>query len=207
MPRTQRRPRPTHAQTLKPVATHCPEGGQRLACDYANYRTVTTLDTVIRLTLPIRRCPHPDCSHYHRPYRPAAEPHCALPHPEVGLEGIALGGRLRSAEPRSGPEFHQELTRRGVTRAPPTVTNLLDRYDARRARATADPQRRRRLRKGPQRVLRAIDGWPPEVGHEVGGGCGTVARGQSSGPSVSAGPPSTTGPCGWPSGGTPWRGR
>jgi hypothetical protein len=167
MPRTRSRPRPTQTQTLKPVTSHCPECGQRLAFDYTNYRTVTTLDAVTRLTLQIRRCPNPRCLRYHRPYRPEAEPHFVLPHHEFGLDVVALVGRLRYAEHRSVPELHQELTRRGVVLAQRTVTNLLDRYDELRALATADPQRLRRLLKGQKRVVLALDGLQPDVGHEV----------------------------------------
>jgi hypothetical protein len=167
MPRTRTRPQPNHRQTLKPVTTLCPECGHRFDFDYANYRTVTTLDAVTRLTLQIRRCPQPRCARFHRPYRPEAESHFALPHHEFGLDVIALVGRLRYAEHRSVPEIHQELTRRRVAIAPRTVTNLLDRYDELRALATADPQRLRRLLQGQQRVILAIDGLQPDVGHEV----------------------------------------
>jgi len=167
MPRTRCRPRPSHAQTLRPVIRQCPECDQRLDFDYVNYRTVTTLDAVLRLTLQIRRCPRPGCPRYHQPYRPEAEPHFALPHHEFGLDVIALIGRLRYAEHRSVPEIHQELRRRGVAIAQRTVTNLLDRYDELRALATAAPQRLRRLLKGQQRVILAIDGLQPDVGHEV----------------------------------------
>jgi hypothetical protein len=167
MPRTRFRPRPDHVQTLKPVLTLCPECGHGLAFDYANYRTITTLDAVTRLTLQIRRCPQLGCPRYHRPYRPEAEPHFALPHHEFGLDVIALVGRLRYAEHRSVPEIHQELCRRRVAIAQRTVTNLLDRYDELRALATADPQRLRRLLKGQKRVILAIDGLQPDVGHEV----------------------------------------
>src|SRR5947209_669061 len=165
--RTRCRPRPTRAQTLKPVTAHCPECGQRLAFDYANYRTVTTLDAVTRLTLHIRRCPQHDCSRYHRPYRPEAEPHFALPHHEFGLDVIALVGRLRYAEHRSVPEIHHDLCRRRVAIAERTVTNLLDRYDELRALATADPPRLRQLLSGQKRVVLALDGLQPDVGHEV----------------------------------------
>jgi Transposase, Mutator family len=167
MPRTCCRPRPTHAQTLKPVTTHCPECGHRLDFDYANYRTVTTLDAITRLTLQIRRCPEPGCSRYHQPYRPEAEPHFALPHHEFGLDVITLVGRLRYAEHRSVPEIYQELRRRAVAIAQRSVTNLLDRYDELRALATADPQRLRRLLKGQKRIILAVDGLQPDVGHEV----------------------------------------
>src|SRR3954462_15300404 len=127
MPRTRSRPRPTLAQSLTPVATHCPECARRLHTDYTNFRTVTTLDGVTRLTLTIKRCPNPDCPRFLRPYRPEAEPHFAFPHQESGLDVMALVGRLRSAEHRSIPEIHRELTRRGVVIAARTVTNLLDR--------------------------------------------------------------------------------
>jgi hypothetical protein len=167
MPRTRCRPRPTRVETLKPVTTRCPECGHRLGFDYANYRTVTTLDAVTRLTLQIRRCPEPGCSRYHQPFRPEAEPHFALPHHEFGLDVIALVGRLRYAEHRSVPEIHQELRRRAVAIAQRTVSNLLDRYDELRALATADPQRLRRLLQGQKRVILAIDGLQPDVGHEV----------------------------------------
>jgi hypothetical protein len=92
MPRTRCRPRPSHAQTLKPVSTQCPECGHRLDFDYVNYRTVTTLDAVTRLTLQIRRCPRPGRPRYHQPFRPEAEPHFALPvtRHQV-LPGIATG--------------------------------------------------------------------------------------------------------------------
>jgi hypothetical protein len=167
MPRSRSRPRPTHAQTLKPVTTLCPECGHRLDFDYANYRTVTTLDAVTHLTLQIRRCPQAVCPRYHLPFRPEAEPHFALPHHEFGLDVIALVGRLRYAEHRSVPEIHQELCRRGVAIAQRTVTNLLDRYDELRALATADPQRLRRRLAGQRRVILAIDGLQPDVGHEI----------------------------------------
>jgi hypothetical protein len=167
MARTRRRPRPTRAQTLTPVLTHCPECGHKLWADYANYRTVTTLDAVTRLTLHVRRCPHPACPRFHRPYRPEAEPHFALPHHEFGLDVIALVGRLRHAEHRSVPEIHADLTRRGVALAERTVTNLLDRYDELKALSTADPKRLGPLLKQQRRVVLAIDGLQPDVGHEV----------------------------------------
>jgi hypothetical protein len=167
MARTRSRPRPTRAQTLTPVTTHCPACGHRLWADYANHRTVTTLDAVLRLTLDIRRCPHLGCPRYRRPYRPQAEAHFALPHHEFGLDVLALVGRLRHAEHRSVPEIHGELTRRGVTLAERTVSNLLDRYDELKALSTADPQRLGPLLRDQGRVVLALDGLQPDVGHEV----------------------------------------
>jgi hypothetical protein len=153
--------------TLAPVATHCHDCHHRLWTHYTNYRTITTLGGVTRFTLPIRRCPNPACPRFQRPYRPEAEAHFALPHHEFGVDVIALVGRLRYAEHRSVPEIHQELTRWGVVLAPRTVTNLLDRYDELRALATADPQRLRPLFQQQRRVVLALDGLQPDVGHEV----------------------------------------
>ncbi len=48
-----------------------------------------------------------------------------------------------------------------------TVTNLLDRYDELRSLATADPQRLGPLLRPQGRVILAIDGLQPDVGHEV----------------------------------------
>src|SRR5262249_2625673 len=70
-------------------------------------------------------------------------------------------------EHRSVPEIHQQLSRRGVVLAERTVTNLLDRYDELRALATADPKRLGPLLRGQGRVVLAIDGLQPDVGHEV----------------------------------------
>jgi len=167
MPRTRSRPRPNRAQTLAPVTTRCPACAHPLWASYDNYRTVTTLDAVVRLTLRIRRCPNPACPRFHKPYRPEAEPHFALPHHEFGLDVITLVGRLRHAEHRSVPEIHRELARRGVALAERTVTNLLDRYDELKALATADPQRLGPLLRSQGRVGLAIDGLQPDVGHEV----------------------------------------
>src|SRR3954447_8312694 len=152
---------------MTPITLDCPECQHRLYADYNNYRTITTLDGVFRLTLTIRRCPNPDCSRFLRPYRPEAEPHFALPYHEFGLDVMATVGRLRYAEHRSIPEIHRELTRRGVVVAVRTVTNLLDRYDDLRALASADPKRLEPLLRHQRRVVLAIDGLQPDVGHEV----------------------------------------
>jgi len=167
MARTRPRPRPDRTQTLSPVTTACPVCHHALWAAYDNFRTITTLDSVLHLTLHIRRCPNPDCSRFLRPYRPEAEAHFALPHHEFGLDVIALVGRLRHAEHRSTTEIYQALTRQGLAVAPRTVTNLLDRYDELRALATADPKRLAPLLRQQGRVVLAIDGLQPDVGHEV----------------------------------------
>jgi hypothetical protein len=165
--RTHPRPRPSCAQTLTPVLEHCPVCQHRLCADYASARTVTTLDGVTHLTVRVRRCHNPACSRHRRPYRPEAEPHFALPHHEFGLDVIALVGCLRHLEHRSVPEIHRELTRRGVAIAERSVLNLLDRYDELRALATANPQRLGPLLRDQGRVVLALDGLQPDVGHEV----------------------------------------
>jgi len=165
--RRRPRPQPDRALALTPVLLDCPECRHRTEARYNNYRTISTLDGVFRLTLTIRRCPNPACSRFLRPYRPEAEPHFALPYHEFGLDVMALVGRLRHAEHRSIPEIHRELTRRGIVVAPRTVTDLLDRYDELRALATADPKRLEAVLRPQGRVILAIDGLQPDVGHEV----------------------------------------
>ena len=113
-------------------------------------------------TLPQSRLPR-----FRQPYRPEAEPHFALPYHEFGLDVMATVGRLRHAEHRSIPEIHHDLTGRGLVVAQRTVTNLLDRYDELRALATADPKRLGPLLRRQRRVILAIDGLQPDVGHEV----------------------------------------
>ena len=80
---------------------------------------------------------------------------------------MTLVGRLRYLEHRSIPEIHRELTRQGIPLAPRSVTNLLDRYDELKALATADPRRLESLLRDQRRVVLAIDGLQPDVGHEV----------------------------------------
>src|SRR5207244_11689463 len=70
-------------------------------------------------------------------------------------------------EHRSVLEIHQELTRRSVAIALRSVSNLLDRYDELRALATADRERLHSLLSKQCRVVLAIDGLRPDVGHEV----------------------------------------
>jgi len=165
--RRRPRPEPDRALNLVPVTRDCPECQQRTQARYKNFRTITTLDGVLHLTLSIRRCHNPDCPRFLRPYRPEAEPHFALPYHEFGLDVMATVGRLRHAEHRSTPEIHKELTGRGLVVAQRTVTNLLDRYDELRALATADPERLGPLLRHQRRVILAIDGLQPDVGHEV----------------------------------------
>lgn len=167
MARLTARPAPTAAHTLTPVTTACPACGHRLRPDYCNFRTLTTLAGVARYTLRITRCHRPGCDRYHVPFRPEAEGRLALPHHEFGLDLIAYAGNRRYTGHRTAPEIHAELLARGLALSLRTVTNLLHRFDELRALAAADPARLRPLLKAQGRVLLAIDGLQPDVGHEV----------------------------------------
>lgn len=167
MARTKRRPEASREQTLEPLRTRCPTCGNAMWADYDNYRSVATLNGVVRLTLRVRRCADTSCERFHVPYRPEAEGAFALPEHEFGLDVIALVGALRHSEHRSVPEIHKALTKRGVAISERTVTNLLDRYDELVALTLADDRRLQRITAEQGRVILAIDGLQPDVGHEV----------------------------------------
>jgi len=134
---------------------------------YHHYRTITTLDDVVHLTLQIRRCLNRACPQSHRPYHPEAEGRLALPKHEFGLDVIAWVGTLRYAQHRSLPEISQHLRHRGVAVAPRTSTNLLERYDELLALSLTDPARLQRITQAQGRVILALDGLQPDIGHEV----------------------------------------
>ena len=167
MARKAPRPDPTAQQTLEPLTDRCPECGGHMPQDYCNHRTITTLCQVLWLHLAIRRCHNPACRCYHRPYRPEAEGSLALPQHEFGLDVIALIGALRYRQHRSVPEIHQELLDRGLVICQRTVTNLLDRYDELLALRLSDSGRLRKVLARQKRVILALDGLQPDVGHEV----------------------------------------
>ena len=167
MARKASRPQPVSTNHLKPLVEDCPACGRRMWVDYRNRRVVTTLDGLVGLVLDIRRCHHAACSRYRQPYRPEAEGTYALPQHEFGLDVIALVGRLRYVEHRSVPEIHQHLVGRGLALAERTVTNLLDRYDELLAVTLTDDRRLRDRLVTQERVIVAIDGLQPDVGHEV----------------------------------------
>lgn len=156
-----------HHRALTPQQRCCPVCGERMWLDYTNYRTLVTLDGLTRLDLAIRRCHNVACTAHLRPYRPEAEGRWALPHHEFGLDVIAWVGALRYAEHRTVPEIHQRLQQRGLPVSERSVTNLLDRYDELLAVTLTDDRRLKRLLAGQGRVILAIDGLQPDVGHEV----------------------------------------
>jgi hypothetical protein len=170
MARRHRRPPAHQVKEVTPVRTRCVACGGPLWVAYHSRRTVTTLEGVVRLRLQVRRCVRPGCGQYHRPYRPEEELGWALPHGEFGLDVIALVGTLRFREHRSVPEIHQELERRGLVVAERTVTHLVHRYEELLAVRLTDlgvgsPLRATLVTQG--RVILAIDGLQPDVGHEV----------------------------------------
>ena len=93
-----------------------------------------------------------------------AEGRWALPGHEFGWPVIAWVGALRYQEHRSVPEIHQALRKRGVEISERTVGHLLNRYDEVLAVSLTDS---RRLREQQGRVILAVDGLQPDVGHEV----------------------------------------
>jgi len=134
---------------------------------YENRRTLVTLSGAVRLRLKVRRCEREGCTRHHVAYRPEAEGAIALPKHEFGLDVIALVGALRHREHRSVPEIHAALGGRGVAICERSVTNLLDRYDELLAVSLTDSQRLRAMLAGQGRVILALDGMQPDVGHEV----------------------------------------
>ena len=167
MARRSGRPQPDQTLELSTLTRNCPACGGPLWAAYMAHRSLTRLDGPVRLRLQVRRCRDPRCSRRTVPLRPEQEGRFALPEHEFGLDVIALIGTLRHAQHRSVPEIHAELSRRGVTTCLRTVTNLLDRYDELLALSLADADRLRRVTAAAGRVILAIDGLQPDVGHEV----------------------------------------
>jgi hypothetical protein len=167
MARTTPRPPPPLTQTLQPIVRHCPCCGDPMWAAYHNYRTITTLEAIMRLTLQIRRCLHSACPQGRQPSRPEAEGRLALPKHACGLDVLTCIGTQRSAHHHSVPTIHQALVGRGLAVAPRTVTNLLERYDELVALSLQDTARLRRLTQPQGRVILALDGLQPDVGQEV----------------------------------------
>src|SRR5512143_333354 len=167
MPRRSARPQPDCTPGLLTCLRDCPAWGRRLWAANQPKRTITTLQGLVRLHLQVRSCRNPECPRHRICPRPEQEGRFALPQHEFGLDVIALIGQLRHAEHRSVPEIHAELVRRGVPICARSVANLLDRYDELRALSCSDAARLRRITAEAGRVILAIDGLQPDVGHEV----------------------------------------
>lgn len=167
MARKASRAKATAQQTLELSMDRCVACGSRLRADYDNYRTVVTLGGLVRLRLRIRRCHCQGCVRSLVPCRPEAEGAWALPQQEFGLDVIALVGSLRYRGHQSVPEIHRELRSRGVAVCERSVTNLLDRYDEVVALHMGSDQRLQKVVRSQGRVILALDGLQPDVGHEV----------------------------------------
>jgi hypothetical protein len=167
MPRTTSRPKATVARELQTTLTDCPACGSYLYPDYYSRRTLTTLAGLVRLRLQVRRCHNHSCSLHRLVFRPETEGQFALPHHEFGLDIVALVGSLRYAQHRTVPEIHQELLRHRVLISQRSVCNLLDRYDELRSLTVADLDRLKPKLQKQGRLVLALDGLQPDVGHEV----------------------------------------
>jgi hypothetical protein len=161
------RPAAVRTETLECQQTSCPQCGGPTYQQYTKRRTVVTLEGVIQLRLKVRLCQTATCSRYHKAYRPEAEGRYVLPQHEMGLDIIAQIGAWRYREHRSVPEMHAALRTRHLPISERTVTNLLDRYDELVALSVLDIERLRRITKAQGRVILALDGLQPDVGHEV----------------------------------------
>src|SRR5215212_3129577 len=166
MSRTQVRI-PDRERMLVPVRRLCPACGQLMRIRYENRRTLVTLSGTVRLGLKIRRCEAQGCARFHKPYRPEAEGALALPQHEFGLDVIALVGTLRHRDHRSVPEIHAILRARGVEVCERSVTNLLARYEEVLATTLTDSARLKGLLAKQGRIILALDGLQPDVGHAV----------------------------------------
>jgi hypothetical protein len=118
------------------------------------------------LAAPGPQWPQPGVPPIQSRLRPEAEGRFALPQHEYGLDVVALIGAPRYAEHRGVTEIHAVLVRRGVPIGVPRVGNLLDRYAQLPALSCSDTDRPRRITAQAGRVILAIDGLPPDVGHE-----------------------------------------
>ena len=167
MAKTAKLSQPTITHDLQPERTTCRRCGSHLRAEYTNHRTLHTLNGVTRLNLLVRRCRNEHCPVFKVPCRPEAEGSFALPRHEFDLDVIALIGQLRYREHRSVPEIRMHLVGRQVAVSERTVTNLLDRYDELLAVVLADDRRLRKILKAQGRVMLALDGLQPDVGHEV----------------------------------------
>lgn len=134
---------------------------------YHAHRTITTLQGLCGLTVVVRRCGNASCPRYQQAYRPEEEGRWALPHGECGLDVIALVGTLRYREHRSIPEIHQALKERQVYVCERTVEHALHRYEELVSVHLQQKERLHACLREQGRVLLALDGLQPDVGHEV----------------------------------------
>jgi hypothetical protein len=167
MSRKASRPAAEVEVRLEPQRTQCVECGQEMWVAYHAHRKVMTLEGLRGLTLQVRRCRNQECSRYKCAYRPEEEGRFVLPHGECGLDVIALVGTLRYKEHRSIKEIHEHLKGQGVQICERTVEHALHRYEELVTVHLHQKERLHQLFKKQGRVILAIDGLQPDVGHEV----------------------------------------
>jgi hypothetical protein len=167
MARNQPQPEADREEVLECVQQVCLHCNKLMWNKYDNYRTVRTLSGVVRLRLKIRRCYNEKCEKFGSVYRPEAEGKWALPQYEFGLDVVALVGALRYGQHRSVPEIHQQLQQRDMCVGQRSVSHLIERYEELLALNLSNKQRLQEIGSEYQRVILAIDGMQPAVGHEV----------------------------------------
>jgi hypothetical protein len=167
MARREQRPPANQHQRLEPQRTTCVQCEQPMWVAYHAQRTISTLQGLCCLTLVVRSCRNEACPRYRRAYRPEEEGRWALPHGECGLDLIALVGTLRYRQHRSVPEIHQHLRERQIHVCERTVEHLLHRYDELVSVHLSQKDRLHECLREQGRVILALDGLQPDVGHEV----------------------------------------
>jgi ribosomal protein S27AE len=167
MSRRGSRPAAKQEKRLEVQRTRCVECGQEMWVAYHKERKIMTLQGLCRLTLVVRRCRNGECPCYKRAYRPEEEGRWALPHGECGLDVIALVGMLRYREHRSIKEIHENLKQRGVQVCERTVEHGLHRYEELVTVHLHQKERLHQIFEKQGRVILAMDGLQPDVGHEV----------------------------------------
>src|SRR5437660_3368150 len=167
MSRRASRPAVQEELRLEPQQTTCVECGQEMWVAYHAHRKVMTLEALRRMTWQWRRCRNQECSRYKCAYRPEEEGRFALPHGECGLDVIAKIGTLRYKEHRSIKEIHKHLKERGVQVCERTVEHGLHRYEELVTVHLHQKERLHQMFEKQGRLILAIDGLQPDVGHEV----------------------------------------
>lgn len=167
MSRATARGEPTEVYDLSACVLTCPACGHPTFMAYTKRRKLMTMQGLVGLYLHIRRCEHPGCDRFHFPYHPEAEGQMVLPKQEFGLDVVTRVGALRYREHRSCPEIHELLVQEGVSLSLRSVQNVLAQYDLLLSLALETLPERAAALAAQRRVILAIDGLQPDVGHEV----------------------------------------
>jgi hypothetical protein len=162
-----RRAEATLERRLRPESMTCPECGETLRIGYTHWRKVATLEGLWCLKVSMGRCENPACARYHRSVHPLEEGHLVLPHDEYGLDVVAFIGAHRYQTRASTLQIHAALRTHPVPISQRNVRYLLERYDERVALSVRHPPERCARLDAQGRLILAMDGWQPEVGHEV----------------------------------------